>query len=73
VWKGGLSMQCTKCKGQMILEEFLDLRDDTGRFTFHGWRCLICGEISDPVIRANRKLRMTPLNTRNRKSVVGVN
>jgi hypothetical protein len=65
-------MQCTKCKGQMILEKFMDLRNDTGKFTFNGWRCLICGKISDPIIEANRKLRVSPLVSRRKKYVVGV-
>jgi len=66
-------MQCTRCKGQMILEKFMDLRDDTGRFSFHGWRCLICGEVSDPTIQAHRKQQTPPMISRRRKSVVGVN
>ena len=66
-------MQCQRCKGQMILEEFLDIGDDTGKFGFHGWRCLICGEVSDPIIQAHRKQQMQPMNSRRRKYVVGVN
>jgi hypothetical protein len=66
-------MQCSRCKGQMILEKFLDLRDDTGKFGFHGWRCLICGEVSDPIIQAHRKQQIPPMVSRKRKSIVGVN
>lgn len=57
----------------MILEEFLDLRDDTGKFSFNGWRCLICGEVSDPAIQTHRREQKPAMVSRRRKAVVGVN
>jgi hypothetical protein len=39
----------------MVEERFQDLQDDTGQIHFHGWRCLVCGEILDPVIATNRR------------------
>jgi len=59
-------MECPRCKGSMIDETFEDLRDDTGVFYFHGYRCMVCGEILDPVIMANR-IRRPHLQGRNRK------
>ena len=43
-------MECPRCNGVMVQDEFEDLKDDTGSLHFKGWRCLICGEILDPVI-----------------------
>ncbi len=59
-------MECPRCKGSMIDETFEDLRDDTGVFVFRGYRCMVCGEILDPVIMANRISR-PHLQGRNRK------
>jgi len=47
-------MDCARCRGPMVRERMLDLLDDSGRFVFDAWRCLNCGEVWDPVIRANR-------------------
>jgi hypothetical protein len=51
----------------MVLDDFEDLQDDTGSLTFRGWRCVLCGEILDPVIVHNRASRPTPLVGRARK------
>jgi hypothetical protein len=59
-------MDCPRCKSGMIEETFEDLRDDTGTLCFYGFRCVICGEILDPVIIANRE-RRPHLQARNRK------
>ena len=47
-------MQCQRCNGLMVLERFDDIRDDTGQINFEGLRCLLCGEIVDPMILTNR-------------------
>jgi len=46
-------MDCPRCGGMMILDHFLDL-ENTGQIDFQGSRCLICGEILDPIILVNR-------------------
>lgn len=51
-------MRCPRCKGMMVKERFQDIEDDTGQIYFHGWRCLVCGEILDPVIVTNRQQPM---------------
>ena len=43
--------KCSRCGGNMIHESFLG---PTERFT--GFRCLICGEVIDPIILQNRWL-----------------
>ena len=47
-------MGCQRCKGLMIPDRFVNLRDDTGRLKFEGWRCVNCGEVVDPVVLTHR-------------------
>lgn len=47
-------MNCQRCRGFMIRESFLDMRDDTGHLSFDGWKCLNCGELVDPVVLMHR-------------------
>jgi hypothetical protein len=54
----------------MAPETFEDLRDDTGDLSFHGWRCLFCGEIIDPIILANRRSKPAPMGSKTRKRLV---
>lgn len=46
-----LLTKCFRCRGALTYEKFYG-NDDA----FWGWKCLICGEIIDPVILANRQL-----------------
>jgi hypothetical protein len=46
---GKKDMRCLRCGGKMIFEKFYDVSN-----TFFGWRCVICGEILDPVILLHR-------------------
>jgi len=68
-----MHMHCERCSGEMILDTYMDLMDDTGHFTFKAWRCLNCGCVFDPVIAANRKLHPAPVDGKRRKHIVGVN
>jgi len=43
--------KCLRCKGAMIYDKFCGAREQ-----FWGWKCVICGEIVDPVILENRQL-----------------
>lgn len=47
-------MQCVRCQGLMIADRFVDLAQ-SGDAEFNGWRCLVCGNITDPVMAANRR------------------
>ena len=47
-------MQCVRCQGLMIVDRFVDM-DQSGNAQFVGWRCLVCGNITDPVMAANRR------------------
>jgi hypothetical protein len=46
-------MDCPRCQGRMVREQFEDILDTCLRFI--GWRCLICGEILDDVVATNRQ------------------
>jgi hypothetical protein len=38
----------------MVTDYYMDLDDDTGQIGMTAWRCMICGEVIDPVILQNR-------------------
>lgn len=56
-------MSCPRCSGLMVVERFCDLLYETGCGYFDGLRCLLCGEILDPVIVLNRRSGIFPLPT----------
>ncbi len=47
-------MECVRCQGLMIVDHFVDLAQ-SGPAEFSGWRCLLCGNITDSVIAANQQ------------------
>jgi len=47
-------MQCVRCQGLMIVDRFVDM-DQSGNAQFVGWRCLVCGNITDSLIAANQQ------------------
>lgn len=47
-------MQCPRCRGLMVLDQFFDFHHDGCYLSFDGWRCLCCGNVLDPVILGNR-------------------
>lgn len=44
-------MPCRRCSGMMISDRALD---EIGRAEHFIWRCIICGDIIDPVILIHR-------------------
>lgn len=56
-------MHCLRCQGLMIA---VQLRDVSSQDTVAGWRCLLCGETTDPGIQANRASRQPPPQSRAR-------
>jgi len=46
-----LLTKCLRCRGTVAYDKFYDPYEQ-----FWGWKCLICGEIVDPVILENRQL-----------------
>lgn len=63
-------MECQKCGGLMIYEEFYDFQDDTGKNSFMGWRCTSCGKILDPLIDAHRNNKIPALKSKARRRLL---
>ena len=57
-WKGLVGRaRCPRCGGLMVAEQCFDLFSDSGHLDFLARRCVQCGELVDPVILKNRRLR----------------
>jgi hypothetical protein len=46
--------KCLRCCGAVVYDKFYGPHGQ-----FWGWKCLICGDIVDPLILANRRLVKT--------------
>jgi hypothetical protein len=64
-WKN--QMNCTRCRGIMVADRLLD---DVGRATLFIRRCVLCGEIIDPVILSNRGGQSARRERRSSKLIV---
>ena len=51
-------MCCRRCRGLMVTIRLEDAASST--CSFSGWQCLLCGEVTDPGIEANRDCRLEP-------------
>ena len=57
-WKKLVSTaRCWRCGGLMVTEQCFDLLSDSGHLDFLAQRCVQCGELVDPLILRNRRLR----------------
>jgi hypothetical protein len=56
-------MRCLRCEGLMITIQMEEL-SSAGQVS--GWRCLVCGETTDPGIEANRASHCPPVRSRAR-------
>jgi hypothetical protein len=59
----GEQMHCPRCHGLMMT---IRMREAGGGDAVSGWRCLLCGEATDPGIEANRKAHGEPIRNRAR-------
>lgn len=60
-------MRCQRCQGHMISDYFLDFLSGSGETEIKGWRCLNCGDITDPVImRHHQSAASAPAKSRRR-------
>lgn len=57
---GNRGMTCARCQGPTISEVFVDWGSGGGHLSFPGWRCLMCGDITDSVILSHRTTRPQP-------------
>jgi len=60
-------MNCPRCRGLMVAAALTDLGHSTDSQA--GWQCLMCGEVTDAIISANRKHRIEPRRNRARPPV----
>lgn len=51
-------MNCRRCQGLMVTIRLEDVESSTRCYS--GWQCLLCGEVVDSGIKANRKSRHEP-------------
>ena len=54
-------MECLRCHGLMVEERFEDLRGDPHHISFHGWRCVCCGNVVDSLIIRHRSVGLSPV------------
>ncbi len=62
-------MNCLRCNSPMFREHYDDQLATHGQ-EFAAMHCLMCGDIVDPVILANRRNRVEPRVERARLAVV---
>lgn len=48
-------MNCSRCQGLMIRDHFMDFDGTIGHMWIHGYRCMNCGNMHDPVIEQHRR------------------
>lgn len=47
-------MLCMRCGGLFVIDDFIDLQQGRSEMRAQGYRCVNCGCIEDPTVRANR-------------------
>jgi hypothetical protein len=57
-------MHCLRCHGLMVTIRLEDVGSSS--LCFFGWQCLMCGEVIDSLITANRKELHGPTGSRGR-------
>jgi len=62
---------CSRCGGFMVGDFCMDLLNSTGELEFAASRCLQCGEVVDPVILQNRRIRQNLLPSRWAEQMTG--
>src|SRR5574342_750870 len=55
---------CNRCGGLMVSDFCVDLLNSTGELECAAKRCVQCGEVVDPVIQRNRRLRQETMTSR---------
>ncbi len=50
-------MTCSRCRGFMVADDFLDLEGEFGEMWTASWRCVNCGHVHDAVVQENRLFR----------------
>ena len=47
-------MHCSRCRGLMVKDHFLDIEGGFREMWTASWRCMNCGHVHDAVIEQNR-------------------
>ena len=55
-------MNCLRCHGLMVTIRLEDAGSSS--LCVSGWQCLLCGEVTDPVINVNRNALHGPTGSR---------
>ncbi len=50
-------MHCSRCRGLMLVDHFLDMEGGFGEMWTASWRCMNCGHVYDAVIEQHRLAR----------------
>ena len=50
-------MNCSRCSGLMIEDQFLDMQSQYGQMWAHSLRCVNCGHVHDSTIEKHRLAR----------------
>jgi len=50
-------MNCSRCRGLMVEDHFLDFAGTFGHMWTSGYRCMNCGHVHDPVIAQHHQAR----------------
>lgn len=53
-------MNCSRCRGLMVKEHFLDFEGTYGHMWSSGYRCMNCGNVHDPLIEQHRLAKAQP-------------
>ena len=64
---------CSRCGGLMVNDFCMDILNSTGELDFAARRCVQCGEVVDPVIERNRRLRQESMKVRFPERVLSIN
>jgi len=60
-------MKCSRCNGFMVVEDCLDTKGEEGQLWIRALRCIMCGNLIDPIINRHRDgFRAQVLPYRNR-------
>ena len=62
-------MECIRCQGFMVEDQFFDFEGTQGFMWMKGWRCMNCGHAADSVIEANHRLHEATMLVRTSEEV----
>ncbi|MGE0642501.1 MAG: hypothetical protein AB7P24_02395 [Nitrospira sp.] len=62
-------MSCSRCRGLMIQDHFMDFDGTIGHMWANGYRCMNCGNVHDPVIEQHRLVQKQNTAARTNREV----